>query len=224
MNRIHQRETFSIVIFGFTAVTAQVVIMRELVMLFYGNELTLGVMLGIWLLWTAAGSGLLPRILPVKNPGSAFVIVQTLIAFLLPSLPLLTRWSRTLLGLSPGEMAGFTAMLIVTVISLAPICLASGMLYTLACRMRQERQTPGAAVAGVYTLEAAGSGLGGLIISLVMLRFLNTALILILFSALNILSVLVLTGRRKLLDAVFLTVIVIAIPFSVKLQNLYDKI
>ena len=47
---------------GFTSIAAQVLLMRELVVIFYGNELSLGVMLGVWLFWTAVGSGLLAEI------------------------------------------------------------------------------------------------------------------------------------------------------------------
>ena len=31
--------------------------MRELMVVFYGNEISLGLMLGSWLFWTAVGSG-----------------------------------------------------------------------------------------------------------------------------------------------------------------------
>jgi len=38
---------------GFSAIVAQVYFMRELVVIFNGNELSLGVILGVWLLWTS---------------------------------------------------------------------------------------------------------------------------------------------------------------------------
>ena len=47
---------------GFTAVIAQIVLLRELVVLFYGNEASLGLMLANWLLWTALGSSALGRL------------------------------------------------------------------------------------------------------------------------------------------------------------------
>ncbi len=40
---------------GFTATASQVLILRELCVVFPGNELFLGVMLGTWLLLGAAG-------------------------------------------------------------------------------------------------------------------------------------------------------------------------
>src|SRR5271157_890409 len=50
-----------LVLIGFTAVIAQIVLMRELMVVFCGNEMSLGLMLASWLLWTAIGSSGLGR-------------------------------------------------------------------------------------------------------------------------------------------------------------------
>ncbi len=41
---------------GFTSTIAQVVLLRELVATFYGNELLLGLILMAWLAWVAASA------------------------------------------------------------------------------------------------------------------------------------------------------------------------
>ncbi len=41
---------------GFTSMVGQVLLMRELIVVFYGNELSLGIMLGSWLFWVGVGS------------------------------------------------------------------------------------------------------------------------------------------------------------------------
>ena len=56
----------SIITIGFTANIVQIIFLRELISSFYGNELAIGLMLTIWLIFTAAGSGLVSRMLP-KN-------------------------------------------------------------------------------------------------------------------------------------------------------------
>ena len=54
---------------GFTAILAQIVLMRELMVVFYGNEISLGIILANWLLWTALGSGVLGRLAGrARNP------------------------------------------------------------------------------------------------------------------------------------------------------------
>ena len=48
----------SLTLIGFSAVIGQIVLMRELIVVFNGNEISLGIMLATWLFWTAAGSSL----------------------------------------------------------------------------------------------------------------------------------------------------------------------
>ena len=36
---------------GFTSTVGQILLMRELIVVFYGNEVSLGIMLAGWLLW-----------------------------------------------------------------------------------------------------------------------------------------------------------------------------
>ena len=72
-------------LFGFSSVIAQVMLMRELLVVFYGNELALGVMLANWLLWTALGAGLLGRwAMRTRHPRKLVASLQTLLAFALP--------------------------------------------------------------------------------------------------------------------------------------------
>jgi hypothetical protein len=48
----------ALTLIGFSAVIGQIVLMRELIVVFNGNEISLGIMFATWLFWTAAGSGL----------------------------------------------------------------------------------------------------------------------------------------------------------------------
>jgi spermidine synthase len=41
---------------GFSAVVGQIVLLRELIVVFNGNEISLGIMFATWLFWTAIGS------------------------------------------------------------------------------------------------------------------------------------------------------------------------
>lgn len=47
---------------GLTSIIGQVLLMRELVAVFYGNELVFGLILAFWLLWGPVGSWGLARI------------------------------------------------------------------------------------------------------------------------------------------------------------------
>ena len=133
-NRHHR---LAIVIMGFTALVVQILLMRELTVQFYGNELSLGTILGIWLLWTALGSGLLARMIKIADIRRAAAFVQlTLAGFLIPFI-LIIRSGKAVLSVTIGEMIGFMPMLLISAITLAPFCLLSGMLYTWFCRFLQ---------------------------------------------------------------------------------------
>ena len=99
-----------LILIGFTAVTAQIVLMRELLVLFSGAEISLGLMLASWLLWTAVGSCILGRIVP-RHPKRLLATLDILIAVALPLTILAARLAKAFLQTAPGEMVGPGAML-----------------------------------------------------------------------------------------------------------------
>ena len=52
----HPAAAASLALIGFSAVLGQIVLMRELMAVFNGNEISLGILLATWLFWTAIGS------------------------------------------------------------------------------------------------------------------------------------------------------------------------
>ena len=180
----------AVAVTGLTAISAQIVLMRELVAVFYGNELSLGTMLGVWLIWTAVGSGLLPRLrLSGWSAGAQLAAGQTAIAIILPFILVLIRASNTLLDLTPGELPGYIPMLLTMIAALAPVCLISGWLYTIACRLVSPYMPDISASPGrVYLLESSGSSLGGLAAGFIFIRLLTPAQTLLLIAWFNLLS------------------------------------
>jgi hypothetical protein len=69
-----------LVLIGFTATVAQIVLLRELMVVSYGNEISLGVMLASWLLWTALGSSVLGRLSArASDPKKLMATLQVLL-------------------------------------------------------------------------------------------------------------------------------------------------
>ncbi len=76
---------------GFCAIPAQVILMRELLMVFGGNELFIGLFLAVWMLLTAAGS-YLAGFLRLKDAHIPFyMLLLTVLPLILLFLPDLTR-------------------------------------------------------------------------------------------------------------------------------------
>ena len=91
---------------GFVAITAQSLIIRELVIAFLGNELVIGITLGMWLLWTGIGSATLGRLAERSGRPERWLTVSLwLLAVALPLCFVAATAARTLAGLNAGEVA-----------------------------------------------------------------------------------------------------------------------
>ncbi len=195
---------------GFTAVIAQVVLMRELLVVFYGNELALGVMLANWLLWTALGASSLGRwAVRSRRPQKLVAGLQTLVAFALPLTLLAVRASKGFCQSVPGEILGPVPMFLTSFATLSVFCVISGGLFASGSRLYGDMAVVSMATASgaVYLLEAAGSGVGGLVAGLALVRLANPFVITALLGVLNLLAAWVLlapiVARRRALAASF---------------------
>lgn len=181
---------------GFTAVISQVVLMREFVVVFYGNEISFGLFLTNWLIWTAVGSSLLGRLATRwHQPRKLMVLLQMLIAVVLPSTVVALRAIKTVFHATPGEILGPGLMFLSSFVILGLFCAFSGWLFAAGSRLYavEVGGTTALATSSVYLYEAVGSGLGGLLASLLLLRFLNHFEIILLLVVLNLSAAMVLT-------------------------------
>ena len=180
-----------LVLIGFTAVVAQIVLMRELIVIFYGNEVSLGLMLASWLFWAAVGSSLLGRLVARLRPARRLVAgLEVLIAAAFPVTIWAARASRWVFQSLPGEILGPGPMLAVSFLVLSAFCALSGWLFAAGIRLYAEEAGASTARATgvVYLLEAAGSGVGGILASLVLIRYLSPFEIASLVGLLNLLA------------------------------------
>ncbi|OVE79034.1 hypothetical protein BVY01_03890 [bacterium I07] len=167
---------------------AQILFMRELIVMFYGNELSLGAMLAVWLLGTAAGSRGAQYLVrfPVGTKNITTLILN--MAWLLPVQLIFLRFSKHLTGTVPGEIIGFVPMLLTAMVVLFPFCFFSGILYSVFCRYFHQHFYDGnRAIRNVYLLEAAGAAIGGLTASLLIIPVFSPARIVLMLSLIHIL-------------------------------------
>ena len=154
------------IVLGFTSIVAQVVLTRELLDLFLGNELSIAVVLAAWLLLVAAGStvGTLLRVRPIAA-ARAVLWLQVGAWFVLPT-PVLIARLVPFGGLASGLAPGIPAILGISMAALAPACLFVGIQFVLLCRGFEDVGQPPSAVSQVgtiYALEAVGAVIGGLV-------------------------------------------------------------
>ncbi len=190
--------------------------MRELMVVFHGNEISLGVMLASWLLWTAIGSSLLGRLAArTSNPAKLMAALQTLLALLFPATILAVRASRSVFHALPGELLGPTPIFLTCLLTLSCFCAVSGWMFVAGSRFHAQEfgSSLSAAVNSVYLLEAAGSALGGVLASVVLLRSLNSLQIAFLVSTLNFMAAATLSLRKRSLGLTAVLILPIAWVF-----------
>ena len=89
---------------GVIFLISQVLIIQEFLLLFQGNEFSIGIVLSSWLLLEALGSRLAgDRAEKCGNPARSFVTLQVMLSLLFPVTLVLIKMGRSLLGISLGN-------------------------------------------------------------------------------------------------------------------------
>lgn len=168
--------------------------MRELLVLFYGNELSLGVVLGCWLFWTGIGSLLIGRLTDrVRSPETLFGVIQTILALSLIATLLALRSIRLFLDISPGEIVGYLTIFTASFTVLSIYCVLNGFLFSLGCRIYEKKQDSGLdrssrGLGLIYILESVGAALGGLITSLILIRLFAPTVLIVGMGGINLIA------------------------------------
>ena len=115
---------------GFVATVAQIIILRELLVLFYGNELSAGLIFAGWLLWSGLGSGLSGKwALKVSAHTTLLRLMLVCLSAMLPLSVLFIRATRIIWTLPAGELPSIGKMLLISVAATGLFCPVSGALF-----------------------------------------------------------------------------------------------
>lgn len=198
---MRRRIIFALTLVGLTSMASQIVLMRELLVVFYGNELSFGITLASWLFWVSFGSLGIARWTAgkIENKITVFALCEIALAFLLPLSVLGARFLPTALRFSPGEIIGVLPMSVSAFILLTPICILGGFLFALGCEIYKVKRERAVQIGHVYIFEAIGATIGGLLISLFLIRFFNPFYIMFLIGLLNLLAAFLLLWERRIL-------------------------
>lgn len=190
---------FALLVMGFTATASQILIIRELLVTFHGNELFIGIIFGNWLILEAAGSYFVrKRADYTKRHISWFAILQTTIGLSSLLSILFIRSFKYLLNIPTGEVLGIHYVTIFSLIALFP-ALIDGALFPFGCRNLHIVSKKEEASARVYLYESVGSFVAGMIFVFYLLYYLNSIKLAIIILSLNLCSVILyLTSIRKL--------------------------
>jgi len=177
----------SLLLMGLSSITAQIVLLRELLVSFLGNELTLGVILASWLILVAAGSFLAGKsVEKVERKLEVFVAFQLIFSVAFPFAIFLCRIFKNILLATPGEVLGFAPIFYSSLLILLPVTLPYGALFTYGCKLyAQYAEENAASIGKVYIIETIGAMIGGLLITFLLIQYLNPFTIAFSISLLN---------------------------------------
>jgi spermidine synthase len=170
---------------GVSCVMTQLALMRELLGVFAGNEMVLGVALGLWLLLMGIGTWLGRTSDRLRNPLAALVIMEVVLALIPLAQVFLLRALRNVVFIR-GAAVSVTETVGATLVLLLPYCVVAGYALTLACAILARQQGPGG-IGRAYVADSIGSIIGGLLFSFVLVRALDHLAILLWPAVVNLL-------------------------------------
>jgi len=155
---------------GLSAVITQTLLLREYIVVFCGNELSIGIALACWFVGVFVGALLSGRITDsLKRPSLAlgFVLLGMLILpFLLVPL---VRLVRALADVAIGQYASIDAAVVACLILTPPFSFFVGFAFPVASRLAATRGFQASTgIAAVYIVEALGGALGGALFTFVL--------------------------------------------------------
>jgi len=156
---------------GAVALVGQTVLVRELMVSFYGTEIALAAVLSCWFVFVPAGA--LAGMIAVRLTARWDRVAAAGLAGLGLGLPIgfiLARLVRSILGAETGEFLGPGAMVLAGVLCTWPVALWAGFLFPVMASLEERRA--GTAVLGIsriYVAEAVGSAAAGAVLSFYLL-------------------------------------------------------
>ena len=177
----------SLLVMGMSGIVAQIVLLRELLVSFLGNELTVGIILGNWLILEAIGSYVIGRsVEKVGRKIETYVVFQLVFSVAFPFSIYLCRIFKNILLATPGEGLGFGPIFYSSLLILLPVALPHGALFTYGCKLYSQYVGKDASSVGkVYAFESIGSIIGGLLVTFLLVQYFNSFQIAFILSSIN---------------------------------------
>ena len=175
--------------------------MREMLCVFAGNELVLGIVLGNWLLLMGVGAWLARWASPRLSRLGLFVGGQIAVA-VLPVLQLVVVRVLPLDVFTRGATVGVQTTVLSSLLVLLPYCLTAGYLLALACSLLADEREASKGAGRIYVADSVGSILGGAVFSLLLVWVVNSFALLAGLGFLNLMLAALLawhSQRRRML-------------------------
>ncbi len=170
----------AILVLGAYSQIVQALLIRESLVVFYGNEVSLGALYGSWLLWITLGSLAMARWRHhdwVRRPLPVFRVLLLLLPLLLVLQIGGLRAVRAFLDVSSTQFVPLGQLFLSLFAATLPSGLVIGLAFPMACRLLRpvpadsdERDTV-RDVSWLYIMDAAGALAGGVVFTFVLIQW-----------------------------------------------------
>ncbi|MFH1613509.1 MAG: hypothetical protein ABIG61_00285 [Planctomycetota bacterium] len=153
--------------YGFFTIVAQSLLFREFLTTFEGNDISVGLFFASWFVWVGLGAifvNKIPALAEKLLANIEFLFLGYLPAFILELILIIQ--ARELAGIESYALLPVSSILLLSIVVNIPVSIITGMLFPIVCRwIKTEYKQP---VSQVYLIEAIGSFLGGLGVTLLL--------------------------------------------------------
>ena len=185
-----------VIALGFSAIIAQIVLLREFLLIFKGNELVCGLILANWMVITGTGA-YLGKIKKTSGYSGNFIFFALILLGLIPPLTVFLLDNLKNIIFKPGIEIGLFQVLYSSFLTLIPFCLLSGFMFTyLASKMSADMKSN--LIEKAYAYECIGSIIGGGIFSFLLVYLFSTFRILGILLFVNVTIALSLAIKSRL--------------------------
>ncbi len=214
---MRRKSIFALFILGFTSLTSQIILFRELLVVFYGNEISVGVSFASWLLFGGIGSFIGRRYVDkIIKRELLFSIFEIIFGLTLFFTFIFVRVAPRLLSIPVGEIIGLCPMILITLVLLAPFCILNGFLFILGWKIfTQDRPQD---IGKAYIFEGLGASAGGFLTSFIFIWAFSSSFIIILLLILCLIVAINFILKSKAAYIVSIGVFSLLV-FSSKIEN-----
>lgn len=159
-------------LFGWASLTGQILLVREILVVFHGTEISIGIFFAAWLAGIGVGASLgswwtrktsidlLRLFLLCFSALGVSIIAQIVLIRLIPSIA----------GVSPAELSPLRGIIVAAIVGTCSTSLMTGFLFPVGCRAIEIADA--SLISGLYGYEALGSLAGGITFTLILVHVL----------------------------------------------------
>lgn len=195
---MNKRLAFATVVTGFSGMVVQLLLLREMLVVFHGNDLSIGIILANWLISEALGAYFIgKKIANAKRKTGWFIALSILFTFIVPVAIYCVRIIRDLLGVMPGAGLGILPIFYSSFLILFLPSLLHGILFVVTCKLFSQSkeksdglnpQHGATSIGKIYAWETVGHVIGAIALTLLIIPFFNSFTIVIAIGVLTVIA------------------------------------